>query len=543
MKRLDVNWLYPLKRKLIIGILGILTLSITATTLISYFALRDGLTRNSRLRTRELGGVVKTSLTHLMMAREPDRIQYALESLVASRESIVKAFILDHRGTIVYSSERSEIGHSLDRFGEPSCRGCHRLSGVAPEQDTIMIDDGKGEKLSRNIMVIYNERPCFSCHAATDRINGKLIIDRSLKDTFALITLVELIIFGAGLLCLALLVPFLSRMLSKGMDTYIRQIISQHTELSLLYVMIERLSKTIDAEELKVIIIDIYRETLGADELDIVFPRDHTEFRAFSWSRRENDIVRKRIVAGDPLFPGVTAWLAGAVTETALSADRREITMPIVRAGVPLAFIVARKADAPFPEDRTSLVAVMISHIAVALENARLYTIAITDDLTRLYTPRHFRTCIEKSFDDHQKYGERFSLLMIDLDDFKRVNDTHGHPVGDVVLREAAQVLLASIRDNDLAFRYGGEEFSVLLPGTGIAGGRHVAERIRKALHDHVFEQGKRDLRLTVSIGCATLPETAETVRDLIIIADKRLYQAKRAGKDRVVAGEDAPAA
>ncbi len=273
-----------------------------------------------------------------------------------------------------------------------------------------------------------------------------------------------------------------------------------------------------------------------------MLPRDRDDFRAFSWNRRENEIARRPIAAADPLFPGIVAWLGGAVTETSVSADRREISMPVVRAGTPLAFIVARKTDTPFPDDRISLIAVMVSHIAVAFENARLYTIAITDELTRLYTHRHFRTCIEKCFDDYQKYGERFTLLMIDLDDFKRINDNHGHPVGDVVLHEAAQVVLSSVRDSDLAFRYGGEEFAMLLPATAAAGGRHVAERIRKALHDHLFEAGRQDLRLTASIGCATLPEAATAVRDLILIADKRLYHAKRSGKDRVTAGDEDPA-
>ncbi|HWR72778.1 MAG TPA: GGDEF domain-containing protein, partial [Nitrospirota bacterium] len=537
MKKLDVQWLYPLKRKLLFGILGILSLSILATTVFIFLALRDGLAENSRLQSRELGNAVKASLESLMMTREPDRIQATLESLTENRDSIVKAFILDQRGTITYSTERREIGRVLDRFEESSCRPCHRRDTTPAALDTIVID-GNGSELSRNIMVIYNERPCYGCHAPSVRVNGKLIIDRSLKDTYKLITRIELIIFGSGLVCLVLLVPYLSRVLSRGLDTYIKEIISKHTELSLLYVMIERLSKTIDMEELKVIIIDIYRDSLEADEIDIIFPRDKKEFRGFTWNRRENDVLRKRIVNGDPFLPAVEKWLEGSLVDLSVSANRQEVFMPIVKAGNPLAFIIARRTEAPFQEERLELIDVMCSHIGVALENARLYHIAITDELTRLYTQRHFRTCIDKNFIDFQRYGEKYTLLMIDLDNFKRINDTHGHPVGDIVLRDVAQVILASIRDNDLAFRYGGEEFAVLLPGTGTRGGRHVAERIRRSIEEHVFDKGKHDLLLTVSIGCATLPDAALTVRDLILVADTRLYDAKKAGKNRVIAGE-----
>lgn len=536
MKKLDVQWLYPLKRRILLGILGILSLSILATTVFIFLALQDGLSGNSRLQSRELGSAVKASLKSLMMTREPDRIQATLEGLTESRDSIVKAFILDRRGTITYSTDRREIGRALDRFEESSCRPCHRRNAAPAALDTIVID-GNGAELSRNIMVIYNERPCYGCHASSIRINGKLVIDRSLKDTYALITRIELIIFGSGLACLVLLVPYLSRVLSRGLDTYIKEIISKHTELSLLYVMIERLSKTIDMEELKVIVIDIYRDSLEADEIDLVFPREKKEFRAFTWNRRENDVLRKKIANGDPLLPVIEKWLGGGLVEISVSTNRQEIFTPIVKAGNPLAFIIARK-EAPFQEERLELLDVMCSHIAVALENARLYNIAITDELTRLYTQRHFRTCIDKSFADFQRYGEKYTLLMIDLDDFKRVNDTYGHPAGDIVLQEVAQVILSSIRDNDLAFRYGGEEFAVLLPGTGIRGGRHVAERIRRAIGEKLFSEGRHDLRLSVSIGCATLPDAAMTVRDLILTADTRLYDAKKTGKNRVADGE-----
>jgi len=106
---------------------------------------------------------------------------------------------------------------------------------------------------------------------------------------------------------------------------------------------------------------------------------------------------------------------------------------------------------------------VISSHIAVAFDNARLYYIAITDELTKTFTKRHFRQCIEHSFSEYQQYGKKFALLMMDLDKFKLVNDTHGHVAGDAVLQQLGEILHQSVRENDLLFRYGGEEFTVIL--------------------------------------------------------------------------------
>jgi diguanylate cyclase (GGDEF)-like protein len=128
---------------------------------------------------------------------------------------------------------------------------------------------------------------------------------------------------------------------------------------------------------------------------------------------------------------------------------------------------------------------------------------------------------------------------MLDIDDFKRINDTHGHLAGDAVLKEVAQCMLHSIRDNDLAFRYGGEEFVMLLPATDAKGGVLVAERIRKTVEDFIFDTGTNNVKITVSIGVSAYPVNANTARALTDSADLALYSAKEAGKNRVVASQD----
>lgn len=214
-----------------------------------------------------------------------------------------------------------------------------------------------------------------------------------------------------------------------------------------------------------------------------------------------------------------------------------EICMPIEKGGHRLALVVARKGAGRFDGARLTLSSVIGSHIAVAFDNARLYYIAITDELTKTFTKRHFRQCIDEAYLDYQKYGNKIALLMMDLDKFKSVNDTHGHVAGDAVLMQLGEIIHQSVRENDLVFRYGGEEFTVILPGTDVRGAAQVAERIRAATEEAVFETGDVDLKLTISVGVATCPD-APSIHDLIVAADEALYKAKHQGRNQVVVSD-----
>lgn len=170
-------------------------------------------------------------------------------------------------------------------------------------------------------------------------------------------------------------------------------------------------------------------------------------------------------------------------------------------------------------------------------DNARLEQLAQTDPLTQLLNRRALTERISAEMDRALRYDATLALLMIDLDHFKRVNDTHGHLVGDDVLRDMGRLLRDTIRGHDIAARYGGEEFLVLLPETDDAGAEAFAERIRLVVEAHPFarEAMAEPLRLTASIGVAVFPAARiENVEDLFARADAALYRAKADGRNRV---------
>jgi diguanylate cyclase (GGDEF)-like protein len=180
----------------------------------------------------------------------------------------------------------------------------------------------------------------------------------------------------------------------------------------------------------------------------------------------------------------------------------------------------------------------LASHAAIALENARLHRIverqALVDGLTGIANRRQCEDMLLSEIARAERLGTPFTVVLADLDDFKHVNDVHGHTVGDDVLREFASVLRATVRDSDLAGRWGGEEFILLLPGTDAAGGAHLADRVRSALSERSF-LGRDGEVVTVTCSFGVSQHRAgDDERELFAAADRALYRAKRDGKNRV---------
>lgn len=192
-----------------------------------------------------------------------------------------------------------------------------------------------------------------------------------------------------------------------------------------------------------------------------------------------------------------------------------------------------------FDDASVRLAQALADEAAAALENARLFReverLSTTDPLTGLHNRRHFDACASVEFERCVRYGLRLSAMMLDLDHFKRVNDTRGHAAGDIVLAEGAGVCMSTLRASDLEARYGGEEFCFLLPETGSQEAAAVAERLRTAIAGLRFAAGADEFSVTASLGVAERDGEHDNVGALLQLSDDALYAAKRAGRDRVV--------
>lgn len=529
----SAEWLYRYKRKIILSTLAVLTAAIVLTMVIIAGVLRSRLLEDSKMRTEELSEILELSLRDLMLERNPATIQDTLDVIGKNESGLGRILILDKNGKIAYSTPRIGIGTSINRFQEPSCKPCHSAQNSIRGQTTLILKV-EGQDILRHVKVFLNEQACIRCHPASETINGMLVVDRSVQPTYSLIAHVELILALLGGLCLAVLVPLSSRMLSRGVDTYINEVMLRSTELAMLYNLVGRLSKTIDLEELKPIVIDAFREILDAEEIHVLLPKRDGGYGGVLWTRTDQKIQRRGAPPGDPYRPLAEEWLQGRFADVRVSDDKKEVFMPVASGDRRLALIILRKKDNPVDEMGVRMIKAVSSHLAVAFENAALYRQAITDELTGLFTRRHFQHILERNLARHEKYGEKLTLLMIDIDDFKKINDTFGHPAGDDILKNIASTISKSTRDQDFSFRYGGEEFSVLLPSTDTNEGEAIAERIRDIVERTTSATGGHDLKVTVSLGVASCPENARTLRALVAEADKALYEAKYSGKNRV---------
>jgi diguanylate cyclase (GGDEF)-like protein len=199
----------------------------------------------------------------------------------------------------------------------------------------------------------------------------------------------------------------------------------------------------------------------------------------------------------------------------------------------------SRRAGAYGPEAVRQL-EVVAMQAAESIYRARLFEqterLATTDGLTGLLNHRTFQGRLDEHLAYAQRYAKKLSVILCDIDHFKSVNDTYGHPAGDLVLKAVARTIAKEARATDLVARYGGEEFAVVMPETDAAGALVIAERIRERVGQLALDTEQGQLRVTLSLGVATFPEDAAKKGALVERADACLYQAKRGGRNRTVA-------
>ena len=195
-----------------------------------------------------------------------------------------------------------------------------------------------------------------------------------------------------------------------------------------------------------------------------------------------------------------------------------------------------------FVDNEITLSKTVATQAAIAIENAQLYKqateLSITDALTGLSNRRHFQDMLNREFILTQRYATSLSLIMIDIDHFKKYNDTHGHLQGDIVLKKVATCLLHNTRGIDMTCRFGGEEFVVLLPKTATEGAMIAAEKLRSVIEKEIFTGEKESQpkgTLTLSLGVASYPTDSSDMQNLLELADRALYKAKEQGRNQVV--------
>ena len=215
---------------------------------------------------------------------------------------------------------------------------------------------------------------------------------------------------------------------------------------------------------------------------------------------------------------------------------RSALTVPlIVEERVIGVISVQSERIAAYGDHQMSLLTTIAQQAAIAIENARHYQLATIDSLTGYFVRDHFFSRLAEEFQRVGRYGGSFTLLMVDLDGFKSINDRYGHLAGDRYLHSIAETIRNELRAADICCRYGGDEFCFLLPETNLDAARSIAERVRAAVAEKVVSDQGAVLRATVSIGLATYPDhPADDVPGMLRNADEALYRAKRAGRDRV---------
>jgi len=188
-------------------------------------------------------------------------------------------------------------------------------------------------------------------------------------------------------------------------------------------------------------------------------------------------------------------------------------------------------------EERRKAEAKLVTH-ARELErlNGILEERSIRDGLTGLFNHRYFYEILHRDYKLAERCDSDIAVVLLDLDHFKSINDTYGHPCGDAILKETAALLRGLVRRTDLVARYGGEEFAIILPDTGLEGAKVTAEHVRHGIEKHVFRKGKTVVRITASIGLvARHAHRTSSPEELVNGADKALYQAKSGGRNRII--------
>ncbi len=320
------------------------------------------------------------------------------------------------------------------------------------------------------------------------------------------------------------------------------------------------LTSTLELNDILTTIMKKSRKLIKADTWSILLLDEGTGELVFEkiTGRKEDNSKRKvRLKIGE----GIAGWVAQEGTPVVVpdvSIDKRFCSRVDKEAGdktkslmcVPIRSkgnilgvleIVSKNSGAAFTKEDLDLIMRLVDRAALAIERAALYQkmaeLSITDDLTKLFNTRYLNRTLEIEITRSNRHKSSLSLIFMDIDHFKVINDNYGHLVGSKLLVEMGQLLIKSLRAIDIVARYGGDEFVIVLPQTVPASAVQIAERIRKGIEQNIFlKKDGYSLRLTASFGVASYPESARSKEDLLRIADEAMYRVKYQTRNGVYA-------
>ncbi len=328
---------------------------------------------------------------------------------------------------------------------------------------------------------------------------------------------------------------------------------SRVAELTTVYEIGAAVTSILDLEVLLEKSAHLLRSRFGFYYVGIVFLDKETDDLVFqAFAGREGLELTNGVVKGDQglmrwaikerksvLSPDVSSDLRylegipGVKSEMVVLLKREEEVLGVIDIG-------SEEVDF-FPESSLRMVEQIAAQLSIAMENARLYQkvgdLAISDDLTKLYNSRYCNIFLEKVVTQAKRTGSPVSVIFLDIDFFKRVNDSYGHLVGGTTLKELAERLSHFAREGDVCARYGGDEYVVILPGTELDEASQIAERMRVGIESSPFLTSRGlDYYLTASLGVASYPDCARSRDELLIKADQAMYYVKQSGRNRICA-------
>lgn len=535
--------------------------------------------------------IVVASLTGRMVAGGEQDVWSAVSEEAAQHRDAVDAAnvrVFTSAGIVKAASDSAAIGTRIAVANNPDCPSCDSTRpGDFPAVATVTASDGA--KSLRIINAIPVTQPCLRCHRQKGSASGFISIDFEMwsleretakrrNDMLAIGLVAGMLVMAVTALLFRFLVMRSVRsiarsanhlatgnlaaraqvlgknelaLLALNFNHMAERIDAAHTESELLYTLVVEASKTLEIGEITAGLAGVLMQKLRPTRTTFFLETDARGWICVSrasageeTTASGEDALGVVLVNGAESLRPLLAGVPGQMVADACRTQKLQVTsdaggMNFVLPAVADSHLVGLLICIGVPETiqvGEYLLEKLGMHMALVASNSRNYTDAITDGLTRFKNKRYGLMRLEEAVYTAKRYKTGLGLVMCDIDHFKRVNDTYGHPAGDAVLKEVSRRIAKSVRQADIAVRYGGEEFMLILPETDVSQLAAIGEKIRQAVTASPVDLGAIgvSLSLTISVGVAALHPDSDTGEILIARADAVLYRAKEGGRDRV---------